>query len=173
MRIKALAAAAIVAASGVSLPATASATTDLGVLGTQWTTFQDWFFTPVGPFTDLYTFTLQDAASATGGTIQLDFGNLDISLQSVSLSGGTLGSGTTLVDNTPGQFSFSGLGFGQYQLAVTGTVSAASSAFNAGGAGYVGYIRDPPGAVPEPNALALVATGLFFLGLMGYRRKQT
>jgi hypothetical protein len=81
-------------------------------------------FTSAQPFSDCFSFALPVSGHGNvfGGTLTIDpLSFLDISISSVSLSGGSLL--TTLVDTTPGVFVFSDLFGGNYQLVVSGIVS--------------------------------------------------
>src|SRR5436190_13736321 len=76
-------------------------------------------FSVAQSFNDCYNFSLSAAARAVGVTVEWDLSRaLGIDVGSISLSGGTLAS--TVTDTTPDSFSFSGLGSGNYQLAVHG-----------------------------------------------------
>lgn len=173
MRLKSLAAAALVV-SGALLSTPVLAKTDLGTLDTNGPSFSQVFWrffgmgsTP-GAFIDVYTFKLASASTAAGGTIDFDWGALDLSLTSASLSGGTLGN-NTLVDNTPARFSFGGLGMGDYALSISGMLTPENGRF--GGAGYMGTIHAVASPVPEPGTLAMALTAFGALWLTMRRRK--
>jgi len=148
-----------------------ASTTDLGTLNANDTGFSKDFWkifdwgSPLGAFTDYYTFELVGASTATGGTLVFDWGALDLSISSVALSGGTLASPQT--DGSPGSFSFGGLGAGSYTLAVNGNL-AANGPF--GYAQYSGSIHAVAGAVPEPEHGAMLLAGLVGLGALARRR---
>ncbi|MFN0300052.1 MAG: FxDxF family PEP-CTERM protein [Burkholderiales bacterium] len=170
MRIKLRNAAAALLFSGPLFAAPASAITmDLGVLdagGSQignsfWRVFNRG--SPIGAFSDYFTFSLSGAADALGGTTVFEFGWIDLTLSSASLSGGTLAS--TRVDMTPESFEFDGLGAGNYTLAINGSLRGLL-----GTASYQGNIRTSTSQVSEPGTLALLVASLGILGL--WRRKR-
>lgn len=146
----------------LSLPAAAlAAPVDLGVIDTTASSFSKDFWrlfgwgSTLGAFTDLYTFTLVGGSAATGDAVAFDWGGLDLTLSTISVSGGTLAFAVT--DPTPGSFSFGGLGAGVYTLAVTGNLAQIGPL---GYAEYTGSLRAVPFAVPEPASLALVLAAL-------------
>ncbi len=170
MRVKLRDTAAALAISGALLAAPASAITmDLGTLdagGSQignsfWRVFN--FGSPIGAFSDYFTFSLSGAADALGGTTVFEFGWIDLTLSSASLSGGTLE--FTRVDNTPESFEFGDLGAGNYTLAINGSLSGLL-----GKASYQGNIRTSTSQVSEPGSLALLVASLGILGF--WRRKR-
>ena len=132
------------------------------------------FGSPIGSFTDYYTFSIATPATATGGTIVLEFGSLDLSLTSLSLSGGSLGN-TTLVDDSAGSFSFSNLGIGTYTLAVAGSLNVLPGW--AGFAQYTGHIsavssNSVGSPVPEAETYGMLAIGLAGAFLVSRRKRQ-
>ncbi len=170
MRVKLRNAAAALAISGALLAAPASAITmDLGTLdagGSQignsfWRVFNSG--SPLGAFSDYFTFSLSGAADALGGTTVFEFGWIDLTLSSASLSGGTLAS--TRIDSSPESFSFAGLGAGNYTLAINGSLSGLL-----GAASYQGNIRTNTSRIPEPGTLALLFASLGILAF--WRRKR-
>ena len=130
------------------------------------------FGSPIGAFTDHYSFSIGTPSTATGGTIVLEFGSLDLSLTGISLSGGTLGS-TMLFDPTPQSFSFSNLGVGSYTMTVAGRLNVAPGPI--GFAQYSGFLSATTtsiGApVPEANTYAMLALGLAGTWLLWRRRR--
>lgn len=163
----------IVAALAVAFSTgTFASTTDLGVLNANDTEFNKEFWkifnwgSPLGAFTDYYSFELTGASTATGGTLVFDWGGLDLSINSVALSGGTLAS--TQTDATPGNFSFGGLGAGTYTLAVNGTLVSNNNPV--GYAQYSGSIHAVAAPVPEPEHGAMLLAGLVGLGFLARRR---
>lgn len=170
MRFKSPTTAAALALSAALLASPASAITiNLGTLDAGGSSIGNSFWryfsygSPLGAFSDSFTFSLSGAADALGGTTMFEFQNLDLSLSSVSLSGGTLPS--TVVDRTPDAFSFYGLGAGPYTLTVNGSLGGGS-----GVAGYYGNIRTGVSRISEPGSLALLAASLGLLGYWGRRR---
>lgn len=164
-----------VAALAVAISGAASAmTTDLGVLNATDSSFSREFWrifnagSALGNFTDYYTFELAESSTATGGTLVFDWGGVDLSISSVGLAGGTLASAQ--VDTTPDTFSFSGLGAGNYTLAVNGNLKQIGIA---GIAQYSGTIHAVAAAVPEPEHAAMMFAGLLGLGMFGARRART
>lgn len=172
MMLRPLAAALALAAATLATPA--SAQTHLGTLGATDTGFGVAFFrlfgwgSPLGAFTDYYTFNLADSGSAAGGTVTFDFGSLDLSLSKITLSGGTLAA--PVVDTTPSQFNFTGLGTGSYQLAVSGRLDPQPGWI--GVAQYSGNIHTVASPAPEPETIAMLIAGLGVIGAVARRRRQ-
>ena len=165
----------LVAAMAVALCGGAQAAYDLGVLDQNSQSFGKAFFrafgvgSTLGNFTDHYTFKLLGNSDASGGAnVAFEWGSVDLDLNSVSLSGGTLGA--TVTDDTPQSFSFSNLGAGTYTLDVSGVLKSVNSGF--GFAYYQGAIQSVASAAPEPEALALMVAGLLGVGAMTARRKK-
>ena len=171
MKIRALIASLALAVSG-----SAMAATDLGVLDAGGSSFSKDFWrvfglgSKLGAFVDHYTFTLLGDALAEGGTsVAMEWGSLELDLNSVSLSGGSING--TLTDNTPASFSFSSLGAGTYNLDISGYLK------NVGGplgyASYSGSIHSVASPAPEPAALVMVLAGLAGVGLLARRGKHS
>ena len=174
MKLKFLAAAALLAVSGTSM----AATFNLGNLsnGVVDGALLHNTFTSAGSFSDTYNFTLSGGADAFGGVIRWDdlpgFG-LDLNLTSVSLSGTGLSS--ALVDNSPLLFSFSNLVAGSYSLVVNGNVTRSwlpgdRSVEYKGALTTINSGVSAP--VPEPETIAMMALGLGVMGFVARRRKQ-
>ena len=173
MKLKFLAAAAMLAVSGASM----AATFNLGNLGPPGAAELRNDFTSTGSFSDTYNFTLSGGADSFGGVFEwgdIPFVGLNLSLTSVSLSGTGLSS--ALIDNSPLFFSFSNLVAGSYSLVVNGTVT--KSLFSRGDdtVGYKGGIatinNGVSAPVPEPETIAMMALGLGVMGFVARRRKQ-
>lgn len=146
-------------------------TTDLGVLNASDSNFSQEFWrifnwgSELGAFTDYYTFSLVGTSAATGGTLVFDWGGLDLSINSVGLSGGTLAAAQ--IDNTPSSFTFSNLGAGNYTLAVNGDLKQIGPI---GYAEYSGSIHAVAAPVPEPEHAAMLLAGLIGVGALVRRR---
>lgn len=158
----------------VSAPAW-SYTQDLGEIDASDTEFSRAFIrffglgTPLGAFTDYYTFTIVGGDTAAGGTVTFELGFVDLSLNNVSLYK-TEDMSLVSSDPTPDSFNFSTLSGGtSYTLAVSGDFKK-TSWVDTGLAYYEGSIRSVASAAPEPGALALMLAGLFGVGLALRRR---
>lgn len=170
MKLKALVAALALASAGSTAFA---ATFSLGELGPPGLAAFGNSFSSNQTFSDTYTFSLNSAADTFGITWDADFlSKRDVDLTSISLSGSGLAS--TLVDTTPYTFSFSNLLAGTYSLIVKGTVTSQSGLFSTGGYGgtLVTLKSDIAAPVPEPEAIAMMALGLGFVGFVARRRKN-
>lgn len=165
MKLKALVASIALAAAGSSM----AATFGLGdVTAGQSVWFGNWF-SKNQSFSDTFTFTLTGESSTIGTIWDNEFlSRNDTTLTSLTLSGGGLSN--AIVDTSPSDFSFNNLVAGTYNLVVNGTVSG----HNLGlydGAGYLGRM-DVAAAVPEPEAIAMLALGLGAVGVAARRRKN-
>lgn len=174
MKLKLIAASMALLVSGASF----ALTKDLGVLDAKGADFGAKFArifsfgSPLGNFTDHYTFSLSGASTASGGTlVAMELGSLDLELKSVSLSGAGSTTYATTTDDTPQGFSFSKLGAGTYVLDVAGVLKSLGGP--AGYAEYSGSIRSMASAAPEPAALAMTLAGLIVVGLMSRRRRKS
>lgn len=172
MTLRPLAAALALAAATLAAPA--SAQTHLGTLGASDTGFGVAFFrlfdwgSTLGAFTDHYTFNLAGPGSAAGGTVTFDFGSLDLSLNRITLTGGTLAA--PVIDTSPSAFNFTGLGSGTYQLAVSGRLDPQPGWV--GVAQYSGNIHTVASPAPEPETIAMLVAGLGVIGAVARRRRQ-
>lgn len=170
MNIKAvMAAVALACASGAFATPVA-----LGVLdsddisfGKQFWRVDHFLSSPLGTFTDYYTFSLTGNATAAGGVVSFDYHALDLTINALSLTGGTLGN--AMNDSSPSSFSFSGLGAGTYTLGVAGRLNADRG--DSGYARYTGTIHAVAAPVPEPEHAMMMFAGLLGLGAAGLRRK--
>jgi PEP-CTERM motif len=156
-------------------PASAAPATDLGVLNAAGSSFSQSFWrvfnhgASFGEFSDHYTFTLSQPASVSGATTTFDWGSLGLTLNAVSLSGGSLG-GTTQIDPSPNSLSFNTLGAGMYTLSVSGELKKSPGFL--GYAYYTGSVKSIASAAPEPESLALLAVGLAGVGFMVKRKRR-
>jgi hypothetical protein len=149
-----------------------AATQNLGTLDANGTDFDHTFWSffgagsPLGPFTDYYTFNLAAPATGAAGGTQVDFewGIVNLSLTSVSLYGS---GGQLLGSASPSAFTFNGLGAGSYKLAITGDYQGLI-----GAASYSGTIRSIASAAPEASSFAMALVGLVGVGAMVARRRK-
>ncbi|MCW5667444.1 MAG: FxDxF family PEP-CTERM protein [Piscinibacter sp.] len=172
MKLKPLAAALAFAAAGpamAGLCAQPSSTVwDLGPPGQ--VTFCN-SFSSSGKFSDSYLFSVDSQASQTGWTTTWDWSwTKDISLTRVSLT--NTSTGAVLYDTSPSDISFGSLAAGVYRLGVQGSVSGWGGVWT-GPVGYEATVRTAAVAspAPEPEALAMMALGLGFVGWQARRRK--
>ncbi len=171
----AIGAAALAAGSMFSVPAAAAACTGsfaLGSMGPPGVGALSNHFGAPQSFNDCYSFTLDGTADAFGLSVEWDWSlTKGIDIDSISLSGGSLVG--SIVDDSPGLFSFGDLLAGTYELMVSGSVDASSWlwAFDPGKVGYVGALTTIPtySRVPEPDTFALLALGLGIAGWMARR----
>jgi hypothetical protein len=152
-------------------------TQDLGTLDSSGTTFSQTFVrffgagSTLGAFTDYYTFNIGNADAAAGGTVSIDFGFVDLVLDSVSLYA-TGDPSNARIDTTPGAFSFSSLSPNtSYTLAVNGTLTKLYD-IDLGLAYYQGTIQSIASAAPEPGLVALLLAGVSGLGFHAWRRRS-
>ena len=165
MKLKALVASIALAAAGSSM----AATFGLGdVTAGQSVWFGNWF-SKNQSFSDTFTFTLTGESSTIGTIWDNEFlSRNDTTLTSLTLSGGGLSN--AIVDTSPSDFSFNNLVAGTYNLVVNGTVSGHNLGLS-DGAGYLGRM-DVAAAVPEPEAIAMLALGLGAVGVAARRRQN-
>jgi len=169
MKLKMLVASIALAAAGSSM----ATTFDLGDMGPPGITFFGHSFSsPQASFSDTFTFTLDSGADSFGVLWDADFlSRRDVSLSSLSLSGGGLSGAVT--DTTPYEFTFQNLVAGTYSLVVNGSVSGSSGGFLPSGyGGTLVTLRSVAAPVPEPETIAMMAMGLGVVGFMARRRKQ-
>ena len=153
---------AVALALAAAAPATAK-TENLGPLTDRSAYFGNVFLGPVASFTDYYTFSLSNARDVVGGTLTLNFGPwFDVDIFSVSLSGSGISGWLTDTVASDG-FAFANIASGNYTLAVNGNVTGMF------GGAYSGVIA---GAVPEPEAYAMMLVGLGMVGWAARRRQR-
>lgn len=169
----------LIAALALALPGAGvlADTTDLGTLDASGTGFHKefgrifGFGSPLGAFTDYYTFNLVAPATGVAGDAEVSFtwvstffgGWVDLNLDSVSLYGS---GGQLLGSSAPASFSFTGLSAGSYKLAVEGSFYGNNAA-----TGYAGTVRSVASAAPEASSFAMALLGLVGVGLMVRRRQ--
>ncbi|HSW25636.1 MAG TPA: FxDxF family PEP-CTERM protein, partial [Burkholderiaceae bacterium] len=124
-------------------------------------------------FDDCYNFSLSNSAEAFGLTLEWDASmSSGIDIEQVSLSGGSLVG--TVVDDSPGWFSFSHLLAGTYQLIVSGDVTSWGR-HGSGSVGYYGLLATANSGIaaplPEPDTFALLAMALAIAAWSAKRRK--
>lgn len=155
MKLKTLAAAALLATSASAFSAS------LGAVGTD-----PVFFNGVGSglVFDTWTFSLSEVSNLTVDLLastspSFSFANLGFALldSSFNVVGTTTAGG-------PLSLTLSGLGAGDYALAVTGFTSGSM------GGAYTGILAAAP--VPEPETYALMLAGLGIVGFIASRRRQ-
>jgi hypothetical protein len=162
---------AVLAALMLTNPA-AAVTQDLGTLDASETDFGRGFVrffglgSPLGPFTDFYTFDLVQSAVVSGGISAFDLGFVDLSISSVGLTGDM-----TFSNTAPNNFAFN-LPPGHYVLSVDGTFTS-NRFLDLGSAFYEGNISAVAVAVPGPIVGAGVPGLVMALGgLLAWRRRR-
>jgi hypothetical protein len=153
-----------------------AATVDMGTLSGSVVPFSRSFFrtgndtgSPLGPFTDTYTFVLSETRTVFGDLSRTQGGRTRLTVM-LTLSGGSLAGLVT--DSTLGSFNFGALDAGNYSLNVEGVFSGLS-----GVSGYSGQISASdtpvvPAGVPDGPTWMLLTTGFFLLGTVARRRKS-
>ena len=119
-------------------------------------------------FTDHYSFSVSTFGNVTGGLVDfLVFNWNDVSFSSVALTGsGYSGTDTNAADG----FTFTGLTAGNYDLAVSGSLSRGQLL-----GGYTGAIASTAAIaapVPEPESYAMALLGLVGVGFATRRRNK-
>lgn len=184
MKLKTLALAAALAASGSAFATSSSCTGsfDLGAMGPPATrAIGNWFSGGTARFQDCYDFSINAPAAASGTTTEweIDWGNLfsEIDLLTVRLfsisSTGTRLSQQGQTDGSPDKFSFSNLAAGAYELVIDGSNSRGS--WFASPVGYSGKLTTASAQVaapvPEPEFYAMLALGLAGAGYVARKRR--
>jgi MYXO-CTERM domain-containing protein len=157
--------------------AAGAATTNLGLLSAGDTKFGNTFYSS-GTFTDYYTFTIGSSSTGAAGTItDTDWSifTRDVEVTKIVLSGGTLSSALT-DSNADDGVSFTGLGAGTYNMALTvsvGTGFLTSGSYNGTIHAVASTTPTAPVAspAPEPADFAMALMGLAGVGLMVRRRR--
>ena len=111
---------------------------------------------PGGIFQDVYSFSIVNPGSLSGGIISGDILGLTVTLQDATFA--VVGS-----DASPGSFTFGGLAAGSYALNVLGYVPGPAGAYDGG------FLAT---TVPEPGTYAMLLAGLAAVGFVASRRRQ-
>jgi PEP-CTERM motif len=188
MKLKLVAAAAVMVLSAPSMAAVCSGGYGLGTMGPPGASWFGESFSRAGSYLDCYSFSLSSAADSFGGTWELDLSpTLSIDVTGFSLySGGvnqgattgSLVSGTNSSSGITNSFSFGALAAGTYTLAVSSTIGRAGQSWWDVPVGYVGQIvtsRSAPIAspAPEPATYAMMLLGLAGVAGVARRRKKS
>lgn len=128
--------------------------------------------TPVGTFTDTYTFSILSASNLVNGSGTTSaIGDQDLDFTSLTLqtsAGVTLGTFVPLAGNTDANEDYKlpimSLAAGSYKLVISGVNSPAA-------ASYSGTFAVTP--VPEPETYALMLAGLGAIGFVARRRRSS
>jgi hypothetical protein len=174
----AIGAAALAAGTMFSVPAAAAACTASFNLGSMGPPAAGGLFNHFGApqsFNDCYSFTLNNTADAFGLSVEWDWSfTKGVDIGSISLSGGSIGG--SIVDDSPGAFSFGDLLAGTYELVVSGNVDASNFwRWDPAEVGYVGVLTTVPSRarVSEPDTMVLLALGLVIVGWTAKRSAAT
>lgn len=146
-----------IAALSVGLANSALATPINPNLGVLDNTVVNFAGASLGPFSDVFTFSLTGFdGDAIGGAFS--FGGAITSVSLLQTSGGSF----SATDLTPTAFFFSGLDAGTYSLTIAGGAPATVTSY----AGVIGV-----SSVPEPATLGLGVAALALLGAAKRRQK--
>ncbi len=168
MKIKSVAAAALLVAASVGASAAGGALGSLGPIGAA--SFSSGPLAPGASFSDVWTFSLvaPSSVSASASNVEVFVGP--------STFNNIIGF-AALLDSTPLSYTLIPFGGGAVQVlaASTGlgagghtlTISGTAGSF---GATYSGTVVAAP--VPEPETLAMMLAGLGSIGFMALRRRQ-
>lgn len=184
MKAKLIGALAALALAGPTMAATCTSQTGWAPLGPPGLAAFGQAFTQTGNYLDCYTFSLGGPTISFGGVIGidpsllgLDLNYLAIDITSVSLFNGGVNASQTGslfdADNTPADFTFSGLTAGTYTLAVATQITR-DWGIMPGPVGYVGSIATASAVAspaPEPESLAMMLAGLAGVGAVARRRR--
>jgi hypothetical protein len=152
-----------------------AATVDLGTLDSSVVPFSRSFFrtgndtgSPLGPFTDTYTFALSETRTVFGDLSRTQGGRTRLTVI-LTLSGGSLAGMVT--DSTLGAFNFGPLDAGNYSLNVEGVFSGLSGVSSYSGQISASDTPIVPAGVPDGPTWMLLTSGFFLLGTAARRRQ--
>jgi hypothetical protein len=122
----------------------------------------------LGPFSDVYTFTLAAASSITDGILADGVNGLSVELE--TLSGTAIGSVPLTLASTvsAGVATFANVAAGDYQLIISGINTPTTSLF--GSNGYYGNVLATP--VPEADTWLMMLIGAGLVGFQLRRKHQ-
>ena len=129
--------------------------------------------TPVGSFTDTYTFTLTgssyfingSATSAAIGTQDLDFSSLLLETAAGVTVGAFVADASSTDANESYKLPIMTLAAGSYKIVLSGLNSDTAASYSGN------IVVAPVSAVPEPESYALLLAGLGAIGFVARRRQ--